>query len=179
MPLKGKQTAMVELSVNITSILELSEVDSTILVQFGMTLKWRQAELTFRNLKGEMFMNTLTTSDVEKIWYPKLLFFNTRYKKSTEVSFSIHHLSGLTLANLNALQFQYDQTSVISVERLGQLSISPLTEIQNTHIYSGGENDLNLFHFYTVEFMCDFDMSNYPFDVQQCSMVFTFRVIKS
>ena len=87
LPLNGQQThAEVLLSLNVTSIEEVSEVDSSITIQFTTNLKWREAQLRFKNLKKERFLNTVSTKDAEKIWYPKLLFFNTRYKVTTTVN---------------------------------------------------------------------------------------------
>ena len=64
----------------------------------------------------------------------------------------------------------------MTIERQGGFETSPLTEIQNNHYYAGAENDVDLIRGYTTEFMCDFDMSKYPFDMQRCHMVFAFQV---
>ena len=75
-----------------------------------------------------------------------------------------------------AFQFQYDDKSVITIQRNGSAMTSPLEEIQNDHIFSGAENDIILSHVYTTSFTCKYDMAAYPFDRQTCSMIFIMQV---
>ena len=60
-----------------------NEVDSEVIIQFILSYRWKESEATFRNLKGETFRNTVSSEDTHKLWYPKVLFFNTRYKDTT------------------------------------------------------------------------------------------------
>ena len=71
---------------------------------------------------------------------------------------------------------QYNDDSVISIQRNGTSEISPLASIQNDHVYSGSENDLILSQVYTTRFTCEYDMRAYPFDSQKCSMIFIMEV---
>ena len=72
--------------------------------------------------------------------------------------------------------FQYNDDSVISIQRNGTPEISPLASIQNDHVYSGSENDLILSQVYTTSFTCKYNMAAYPFDSQKCSMIFIMEV---
>ena len=72
--------------------------------------------------------------------------------------------------------FQYNDESVISIQRNGTATISPLEELQNDHIFSGAENELMLSQIYTTRFTCKYDMAAYPFDIQTCSMTFIMQV---
>ena len=72
--------------------------------------------------------------------------------------------------------FQYDDESVISIQRNGTASISPLEALQNDHLFSGVENELMLSQIYTTTFTCKYDMAAYPFDIQTCSMTFIMQV---
>ena len=49
--------------------------------------------------------------------------------------------------------------------------IQHLKELYNTIIYDGSENDLVIMKSGTVEFICNFEMIMYPFDVQRCSVL--------
>ena len=72
--------------------------------------------------------------------------------------------------------FQYDEYSVITINRSGPYEASPMTEIYNNHIYAGDENELLLTRIYTTSFTCDFNMAQYPFDIQECNMIFILKV---
>ena len=71
---------------------------------------------------------------------------------------------------------KYNDKSVITVNRNGTPTVSSLKEIQNDHIYKGEENELILSQVYTTQFICEYDLRNYPFDVQKCSMIFIMQV---
>ena len=52
------------------------------------------SRVKFRNLKREMYLNTVSTEDAAKIWYPQVVFYNTEDMKATKVtllSFPSHH----------------------------------------------------------------------------------------
>ena len=51
-----------------------------------------------------------------------------------------------------------------------------MTDLHNNHIYAGEENPLLLSRIYTTSFTCDFNMARYPFDIQECNMIFTLKV---
>ena len=72
--------------------------------------------------------------------------------------------------------FQYDDESVISIQRNGTAEISPLEALQNDHMFSGAENELMLSQIYRTKFTCKYDMADYPFDIQTCSMTFIMQV---
>ncbi len=67
----------------------------------------------------------------------------------------------------------------MTIDRMGTATKSPMTDVHNNHFYAGGDNDINLFHGYTIDFSCLFDMSYYPFDTQKCSMIFTLQVLNN
>ena len=62
------------------------EVDAQMVLQYRITLKWKDSRVKFRNLKHDAFLNTVGTDDAAKIWYPKVVFYNTREKEKTEVT---------------------------------------------------------------------------------------------
>ena len=84
-PMEGDLLANIHLSVDVTTVLNLDEVESIMTLQYTLTLKWMDSRVTFRNLKYETFINTIDTQDASKIWYPKLLFDNTLDKEDTKV----------------------------------------------------------------------------------------------
>ena len=77
--------ANIFLSVDVTNVLNLDEVDAIMTLQYTLTLKWMDSRVTFRNLKPDAFLNTMDSQDANKIWYPKILFYNTIDKDDTRV----------------------------------------------------------------------------------------------
>merc|ERR1712224_47073 len=119
-------------------------------LQYRLTLKWKDSRVSFRNLKIDTYLNTVGNEDAIKIWYPQVVFYNTKDMEETK----------------------YNDKSVITVNRNGTPTVSSLKEIQNDHIYKVEENELILSQVYTTQFICEYDLRNYPFDVQKCSMIF-------
>ena len=71
---------------------------------------------------------------------------------------------------------QYDEKSLMYVTRNGNHSVSPIEEVHNNHLYSGSENELTISRVFATTFSCEFYLSYYPFDIQNCSMDFVLQV---
>ena len=77
--------ADVFLSIDVIKVLNLEEVDESMVLKYRMTLKWKDSRVEFRNLKKENYLNTLSSDEAAKIWYPRIVFFNTRDTEETKV----------------------------------------------------------------------------------------------
>ena len=66
----------VDVGVDLLAITDIHEVASTITVQFRLHLTWRDARLTFRNLKETSSANALSKEDKERLWRPTLVMYN-------------------------------------------------------------------------------------------------------
>ena len=64
----------------------MEEVDSIMTLQYNLLLEWWDTRVTFRNLRRETFLNTMGKEDALKVWYPKVLFYNTEGMEETKVS---------------------------------------------------------------------------------------------
>ena len=64
-----------------------------------------------------------------------------------------------------------DNKSLIIVEKQGDYDISGDTEDKNVYLYSGEENTLKISRVYSTEWLCNYEMINYPFDTQVCIMI--------
>ena len=73
------------LSIDVLKVLNLVEVDESMVLKYRMTLKWRDSRVKFRNLKEETYLNTVGTQEAGKIWYPKVIFYNTKESEETKV----------------------------------------------------------------------------------------------
>ena len=81
----NKDKAIVTVHVNISKVLNILEGSEIFSVQFDLLIVWQDPRLTYRNLKEESFMNIVSTSEGESIWYPVLVFKNTRDKDESLV----------------------------------------------------------------------------------------------
>ena len=66
-------------------VIRLEEVESTMTLQYTLLLEWRDTRVTFRNLRQETFLNTMGKEDALKVWYPKVVFYNTEDMAETKV----------------------------------------------------------------------------------------------
>jgi hypothetical protein len=55
--------------------------------QFKMKLRWRDPRVTFHNLKNETYLNTIGKDDVDKIWLPNIVFYNTKDREEAQVEY--------------------------------------------------------------------------------------------
>ena len=76
-----------------------------------------------------------------------------------------------------AKTFQVDDKSQEIVLRKGKFTPSPTSRLHNDHLYQGSENDIVTTRIYSQDWICDFELSYYPFDVQFCKMIFTLKAI--
>ena len=74
---------------------------------------------------------------------------------------------------------QYDEKSLMYVSRYGNHTVSPIEEVHNNHLYSGSENELTISRVFATTFSCEFYLSYYPFDIQNCSMDFVLQVCRA
>ena len=152
-PLRNDPKAIVHFSMNILSLLKISEVESILTLQYILYLEWRDARLNFENLKADSHQNTLDQESKSRIWIPELEFYNTENKDST----------------IN------DEKAYITIKREGTFTLNRPQELKNTQIYSGKDNPMTISRVYSTDFICTFDMVWYPFDTQECSAIFVLK----
>ena len=109
----------VEVDVDITRILLIDEVAGILETQQFVNLSWKDPRIQFHNLKQENFQNSLLESEKDIIWVPTVTFLNTARQERS----------------------QRDNTSLVTVERLGDYQISDDTEPNNVYIYQVGDGD--------------------------------------
>ena len=151
-PLQGQKLG-VELSMVIKNILDINEVQQVLALKFDLKQVWLDSRLQFYNLKHDIDMNTLSTAEKSIIWVPKIVFSNTR--------------EDLTSKN--------DKKSFVKVFRSDNVNGSLISRDVNEDIlvYQGSNTELRINRVYEVEFICNYDMRNYPFDIQVCTVDLT------
>ncbi len=105
------------------------------------------------NLKEKEAINFLNYQDRKKIWVPEIIFHNTESK----------------------IESLIDHKAFATVFRNGSFIRRSLTHLHNAYLYDGKENPITLSRVYSERFLCEFDMSVYPFDTQTCRVVFVMK----
>ncbi len=121
-----------------------------------MSLLWHSrldGRLTMLDLNRENSLNTLSLKSREEIWIPQIVFYNTEIKTES----------------LN------DNKAFASVLRDGTYQRRNLSYLHNAYVYKGTENPIALSRVYTGKFICEYDMSVYPFDTQKCTAIFIMK----
>ena len=83
---KSLKKSKVEIKIHLLKILDIDEVKSLLELQFNMVLHWRDSRLKFNNLRKVTHLNTVSEANAKKMWYPKIVFHNTRLKVESQVS---------------------------------------------------------------------------------------------
>ena len=129
-----------------SNIKHILQVDGIFEVQQFVNLSWKDPRITFHNLKTYDYQNSLLESEKQTIWIPTVTFLNTADQD----------------------QSLRDNKSMIRVHKEGSYHKSGDTEAKNVYLYDGIENTLMISRVYSTEWLCSYEMINYPFDTQVC-----------
>ena len=77
---------VITLDLEIWAILSISEGAEQFSVKFKLTMSWIDPRLTFLNLKEDASMNIVAPTEAAKIWYPVVVFINTRKMDLSKVT---------------------------------------------------------------------------------------------
>ena len=91
----------------------------------------------------------LGLEEIDQIWIPQLIFTN-----SLEQTFLF-----------------VDGSSSLTIQREGDPYFPPSDDLAENLYYYGSENPLLYNDSYELTFHCQFELENYPFDNQQCSIL--------
>ena len=138
---EGKK-AEVNVSIYVQNI-EKIELPSTFHAKIEVYLKWIDHRLEYHNLHEHNIVDSMTD-----IWIPKLLFSNANENRFTE----------------------NDHKTTISIVKSGPPQQVGLNTLHETYIYKGSENYLDFYREYFMVFKCVYDLHDYPFDTQVCTI---------
>ena len=142
------------MSINIEKIIKIDEVEGFFRTKFDIIRYWFDSQLTYQNLKETYDENVISPEDLETIWKPWSIFENIENnEKYTKTD-------------------KEDKITILSTERFENVDDGDFTKKHNTFLFKGSENKLFYTRQWTVDWMCDFSMSWYPFDTQMCTMQF-------
>ena len=110
-----------------------------------LVLRWQDYRLTFKDLQSDG--NTVSMEIRKKLWIPPLTFSNTKEG-----------------ALLNDREANFD------IIRSSHHELNDKKDIHEARIYQGDENFLEYSRSYEMVFKCFYNLQNYPFDSQECSI---------
>ena len=139
-------------------MLDISEIDNTIVLKFELNVEWFDVRLEYKNLKNKVSLNTLTFEEKFQIWVPYIIFNNTDDNNAIEIG----------RANKQFKLEGLDKTNIF-VTRQGNFVRSDLSQVDEIDIFEGIENKLTLSVSFSKEFHCIYKLHYFPFDTQVCS----------
>ena len=137
------------LSLTINSLEHIEEVKMSFSVKFNLEIEWNDKNMDWQNLNDDIFLNIVTKDVVDKLWVPHIIFKNTEKNYESKI----------------------DEKSIILVKKQGNKSLAPIHEIEEIAYYKGSENSLLYSRDFYHRFQCHFDLHDYPFDTQVCSIL--------
>ena len=150
---EGTGRIEVKLSIDIDNILSIDEVSESVTIKFTEMRSFLDRGLTYRNLKEDNNVNTLSQEEQQSLWFP-LIFYANLAKNSDWEDFPLRQVHQI-LRNPSKPPYKAD-----------------LTYYNNVDLYKGTEHYQLVKKEHTNVWMCNYDMSKYPFDTQICTMEF-------
>ncbi|KAF2363380.1 Neurotransmitter-gated ion-channel ligand-binding domain [Trinorchestia longiramus] len=141
----------VNLSISITSFPVIKTEELSFEANFKLILSWQDSRLNFLNLKNDRSLNLVPSEEAEKIWTPVVFFRN---------------------ANGNLFSNLYKGSRVELIPEGKSYGGGPELASE-VNIFSGKEGAVEISQLYTAVYSCDFDLLMFPFDAQDCYMLFT------
>jgi hypothetical protein len=141
----------ISISVVILGLLGIDINNNLFTVKFQMVLGWNDYRLTMLNLLNDSDSNSLSYDQWSNIWVPVIKFNNSRES---------------VLSN----EISNDDSSSVFIVRRGKFNQDNRNSLQQDFIFNGSQQVLFKRSFYTVDFICTYDLQWYPLDSQFCKM---------
>lgn len=143
-----KQKRPVLCHIEIANILDIDEVSAKITLQLKIQLEWTDPRVDFLDLKKDWFLNALTQDEKEDLWMPALIFSNTKNKQQA--------------------YFRNESSEGhIEIKESNTALRNHMINLHNGYRHSGKGCTIVVSDFFTVDFIYNFQMNNFPFDIQK------------
>ena len=137
---------VIGVTMDIRRINEINEILMKFQAEVKITFQWKDPRITFRNLAKEgNFLNKFWQS---QIWMPPITFSNM--EENLKIAFN---------GDVN-----------VEIQRKGNGSPNPITDLDEGQRFRGDENDIILTSLQEGHLFCLFELSKFPFDTQECSI---------
>ncbi len=131
---------------------------------FFLNLRWYDLRIDFRDLNNVTSLNSLSYSDRDAIWAPRLGFTNALGPFQTVMDALS---SGVLVREDNPLPEDITlSTEGISGKKLFSILHASQYFFHSAMLFSGATNSIYLTREYYQEYACPFDLTYYPFDTQ-------------
>ena len=140
-------------NVSINTFPTISTEELQFIANFELSLRWEDQRLTYKNLNNFTNLNKIELDDIDRMWKPSVDFKNAVEPKTTEVD---------------------SKTSMFIHKEHGPRAGSLRRSIE-ADVFEGGWASLIMRKEYFIMFECEFELRSYPFDTQQCQMIFRLR----
>ena len=125
---------------------DIQEVAQYLELKFKVEMQWRDARVSFYNIKTDEKMNSLSLDEQLSLWTPTVVFWNTK----------------------NQLRTVNDRYTFASIRREANGTIIGKEANEDIEVFVGSENRITISRVYSIQFYCDYQMAWYPFDQQTC-----------
>ena len=147
--MKDKEST-IALKMDIHSIQSIDEIAMEFRAEVSVLLQWRDQRITYKNLAKEN--NVLDRVWTNQIWLPHLAFSNTELNKRISID------------------DEGDDSVMVKIIRKGLPESNALNYLNEGNKFNGSENDIELSVTHQCNFRCKFDLAEFPFDTQKCSI---------
>ena len=135
--------------MQIESLENIEEVKMSFSAKLILVAEWFDARLTWKDLSDDEFLNIPNQEIIDKIWVPIITFENTENKYRTPI----------------------DKEAQFVVKQKGPFTLSSENEMEEVAYYKGTENSLKYSRDFFLRFKCEFNLQNFPFDSQMCTIL--------
>ena len=135
-----------EVDLNIESIENIKELDYSFTCRLIVTVKWKDGRLHFNNLIDGF--TTIEKEEFEKIWKPSLILKNS--------------LGYATTTN--------NGDAIMQILKQNEGTLISEKELHEGIKYDGKTNDIILTAVFDTDFGCSYQLHDYPFDSQICTI---------
>ena len=136
----------VKISMSINSLTKIDELSETFNAECKLWINWIDQRIVFKNLAKNG--NVLSKAWQDQIWLPPLYFSNEKDNARILDEDSIH----------------------VNVLRQAESTLNELSELDESNLFSGKSNELQLRSSGEHTFRCRFNLNRFPFDVQHCKV---------
>ena len=140
--------ATANVSINLIKITGIKEIDMKFAVKFNLFMDWVDTRLTWMHLLNNRSLNLLSANEIGNIWIPTMVFRNTEQE----------------------VKISADNDSMILIDKVTDFK-TDRSDLYETAYFSGSENPISYSRKYTLDFLCQFELQQYPFDTLTCEIL--------
>ncbi|XP_047736394.1 glycine receptor subunit alpha-2 [Hyalella azteca] len=151
LPPRPLSNSPLPISINVSiDTMDINTETMMLSSSYNLRMTWYDNRLSYNNLKQLTRLNTLSKTQVDELWKPLIGFINTDDIQQSAV----------------------DEDAITTIIKHTKNFAHNLTNSYEVEIYGGSENPISTTRKYFTIFKCNFDLTLYPFDIQECFIQF-------